>query len=256
MSVWAVAMVKDEADVIEATVGRMLLQVDRVLVADNMSSDGTADLLAGMAAREKRLTVIHDDVVGYYQSEKMSGLAAMAADEGAEWVVPFDADEVWRAQWGTVAEVLRALPAIEGIAPAVLFDHVTTDGDPAIKDPTRRIQWRRPVQLPLHKVAVRPVARVVIEQGNHGAHYFVACPNPVLEVRHFPYRSGDQFVRKVRNGAAAYAATDLPEHAGAHWRQYGAILDASGPQVLVDEVYRRWFHEADPAAAGLILDPV
>ena len=31
----------------------------------------------------------------------------------------------------------------------------------------------------------------------------------------------EQFVSKVRNGAAAYAATDLPPEAGAHWRQYG-----------------------------------
>lgn len=241
-------MVKDEADVIEATIGRMLIEVDQVIVADNGSTDGTAQLLRGMETQSAgRLLVLDDGEVGYYQSVKMSALARRAADLGAVWVVPFDADEVWSSQWGPVGDVLRALPPNEGIAPATVYDHVTSDlDDQSIADPTRRIEWRRIAPLELPKVAVRPIAHVTIEQGNHGARYFDRCPNPPLRVDHFPYRSDAQFLRKVRNGAAAYAATTLPDHAGAHWRQWGQLLDDIGPDEFLRTVYRTWFHVKNP----------
>src|SRR5678815_6052118 len=41
VTVCAVSMVKDEADIIGYTVGNMLQQVDHVVVADNGSTDGT-----------------------------------------------------------------------------------------------------------------------------------------------------------------------------------------------------------------------
>lgn len=258
MTTVGVCMVKDEADIIEHTVRRMLTQVDAILIADNNSTDGTRDILAKLSLEmPDRVDVVDDPEPGYYQSSKMSTLAHRAyIRHAASWVVPFDADEVWFSRWGRVADVLAKLPENEGIAPAVVFDHVTTDlDDTSEEDPTKRILWRRSASLPLPKVAVRPVAWVVIEQGNHGARYYDRSPNPVLEVRHFPYRSDEQFVSKVRNGAAAYAATDLPDTVGAHWRQYGAILRDSGPEVLVRDVYRRWFHEQRPRRAGLVLDP-
>lgn len=256
MSVWAVSVVRDEADIIASTVTRILAQVDGVIVADNGSRDGTRDLLADLEDTHRHLHVHDDEEPGHYQSRKMSWLAALAAEQGAEWVVPFDADEVWYSRWGTVGDTLRALPANEGIAPAVLYDHVTTGhDDPTIIDPTERITWRRRDPLPLHKVAVRPVARVVIEDGNHGAHYVERCPNPVLEVRHFPYRSGAQMMRKALNGADALAATDLPATTGQHWRDYAALIRARGEDAFVRDVYLGHFHAADPAAAGLVHDP-
>jgi hypothetical protein len=71
-----------------------------------------------------------------------------------------------------------------------------------------------------------------------------------LEVRHYPYRSPEQMIRKARNGAAAYAATDLPETVGQHWRDYGRLTDEQ-----IGEVFRRYFWSADPEADGLVHDP-
>src|ERR671915_471580 len=51
VTVWAVAVVRDEADIIEATVTRMLRQVDHVLVADNQSVDGTDEVWAAPDGR-------------------------------------------------------------------------------------------------------------------------------------------------------------------------------------------------------------
>ena len=102
------------------------------------------------------------------------------------------------------------------------------------------------------KVAARTRPAVTIHQGNHGADHGERVDGRLI-VRHFPYRSVEQFVSKVRNGAAAYAATDLPEHEGQHWRDYGRILQDGGPDALAD-VFRQWFWQAEPTR-DLIFDP-
>lgn len=247
MSTWAVAMVKDEADIIAFTVKRMLAQVDHVLVADNGSTDGTLEILESLP-----ISVIPDPEPGYYQSEKMSRLAHTALIAGAEWVVPFDADEVHiqvETGRGRLADNLAALPDEVLISEAMLFDHVATGRDPEIENPLRRLKWRRAAPAPLRKAACRAREDLVIHQGNHGASYpGVAHPPTVtnlVEVRHFPYRSPEQFEKKVRNGAAAYAATNLSQDTGAHWRGYGRILKEQGPEALA-EVFYKWFYREDP----------
>lgn len=279
MSVWGIITVKDEIDVLERVLAHMAGQVDNIVVADNGSTDGTYEWLhdewayqsdhrwmpgpgffaaipdhCAYDGSQPPRTVFRDREVGYYQSQKMSALAAFAAASTAEWVVPFDADEIWVARdpgWGTIAQVLASLPPAEGVATAELYDHVATADDVDARWPIDRMVWRRPEPAPLPKVAVRPLAPVVIEQGNHGAHYPAVTPSPVLVVHHFPYRSPEQMISKARNGGAAYAATDLPEDFGKHWRDYNRLSDEQ-----LTEAFYTWFHETDPAAAGLIEDPV
>lgn len=245
----AIARVKDEADIIAATVTHMLTQVDHVIVEDNGSTDGTIEIL-----EQLDVEVLHDSTVGYYQSAAMSRLAAYAAHaRGAAIVVPFDADEVWYSPFGRIADVLGEQGAAS-IFPAELFDHVATGEDPDVADPVRRIGWRRTAPAVLAKVAVRPYPRVTIHQGNHGADHGATIAG-LLVVRHYPYRSAEQFVSKVRNGAAAYAATDLPDDVGQHWRDYGRLLDAHGPSAIAD-VFRTYFSSAAPAGdPTLIFDP-
>lgn len=242
MSVVAIARVKDEADVIAATVTRMREEVDHVIVEDNASTDGTVEILHTLDVE-----VLHDATVGYYQSRMMSRLAAYAAQErGAAWVIPFDADERWMSPFGRIRDVLTEHPQAS-IATAVLYDHVATGIDPQdIEDPVARLGWRRRDPAPLRKVAVRPYPRVTIHQGNHGADYGDTVDG-LLVVRHFSHRSAAQLITKVRNGAAAYAQTTLPPEVGAHWRQWGSILDERGEEAIV-ELFRTWYWRLDPTA--------
>ena len=254
MAVYGISMMRDEADVARQVVSHMLGQVDAVIVADNGSTDGTRDILD-----ELPVQVVDDPDRAYWQSAKMTRLAHLAGEHGATWVVPFDADELWHSPGGQrIGDVLNSLAPEFLIAEAAVYDHVTSSlDDPAEADPFRRIGWRRNDPLPLPKVACRVRPDLVVDAGNHAATYSLAAPRyrGLLSVRHFPYRSADQFIRKARNGAAAYAATDLPETVGAHWRAYGRILDESGEEALAG-VYREWFHLPDPQnTAGVIFDP-
>lgn len=265
-----ISMVKDEADIVGRTVAHMLGQVDVVLVADNASTDGTtrvlrdveiADFVAGNGeVPGDRLIICYDEDPAYYQSRKMTHLAELARKLGADWVVPFDADEWWYSPDGRpIREVLAALPDHVTTVPAALYDHVATGHDSDDPDPVRRTGWRRRTALGLPKVACRTCLPVTIEAGNHGATYptprLVDAVAPLLEVRHFPYRSADQFLRKVENGSAAYRLTDLPAGTGAHWRQYGQLLDEGGPDAVRDW-FREHFWVFDPTVdTSLVYDP-
>lgn len=293
MSVAAVMLVKDEADVIGFTVDWLLSQVDHVYVMDNKSTDGTHDIVS--AYGPARVTVIYDPTVGYWQSRKTTALAMRALKDGYDWVVPCDADEWWYSPDGrTIGQLLGGLAPDVQFVKADLYNHLPsatdkvawcadcgTDGEivlpsppngkPILRveggmaviacprcggdvepNPFRRIGWRQREHGVLGKVACRLRPDLIIHAGNHGAETGgTGLTSSGLVVRHFSWRSPEQYVRKIRNGEAAYAQTTLPESTGAHWRMW----DGKPDEALVDH-FRTWFWSPDPHKdATLIYDP-
>lgn len=257
----AIGMVKDEADVITRTLEHLGQQgVDVVYLAENASTDGTWEIVRDLrdsgrlrSAYGLDLHVLPDPEVGYWQSRKMTELAFLATTAGARWVIPFDADELWHpapAGYATLRELFGDIDPSGGVVlEAALHNHYRTPGDPG-GHPFDAMQWRDPVPLGLPKVAFTALRSAVVHAGNHGVDHPGHRLEHLLTVEHYPYRSPEQFVRKVRNGAAAYAATDLPRSTGQHWREYGELLDQWGEQG-VREHYERSFVIADPVARGL-----
>lgn len=246
MTVFGIAMVRDECDIIESSLTRMAQQVDHVLIADNNSIDGTYGLIAEVRQHLKNITIVSDPEPAYFQSEKMTNLADWARTMGADWVVPFDADEVWVAP-GPLKDYIENTDA--DVIQATLYDHVATGQDPEEPDPVTRLAWRRVNPGVLPKVICRIRPGLVIEQGNHGAHY----PGPVdvvpseITIHHFPYRTAAQMCKKARNGAEAYQAAGerLSPDMGRHWRDYGRLIESGGCEAI-EEVFRTWFWSYDP----------
>ena len=224
----AVSMFRNEGDVAKRVVEHLLAQgVNAVVVADNGSTDCTRMQLESVRGA---VEIIDDPEVGYYQSEKMTRLAHHAMWLGADWIVPFDADEVWYGEGGrTIAESLARCTA--DVAVAFGYDHIARHDDPA-GHPFDVIQWRRPHRQKLPKVAFRPHPTMKLAQGNHMVRHPGRIANDILCYRHFQYRSLSQMTAKVRNGTDAYKATDLPEHEGAHWRRLAELSD--------DELEAEW----------------
>jgi hypothetical protein len=240
-------MVRDELDVIEGVIRHTADEVDFLLVADNNSSDGTREVLDRLAG-ELPLTVVDDPEPGYYQSRKLSQLAERAAGMGATWILPIDADEIWVQPVDRIRVVLPALGY--PIALATLYNHVRTGDDVNDPDPFRSMVWRIEQPSKLGKVAFRWQPGAVIHQGNHG----VTLPSgetgglQVLETHHFPVRSPEQFIRKSRNGAAAYAAApELDASMGVHWRSWGRMSDEQLQQAYVEH----WYYNS-PADVGRV----
>lgn len=263
-TVWAILRVKDEIDVISSVLNHLATEnFDGILIADNNSSDGTMHVLdefhdtchASSSPLDWRpfVAIFEDHDVGYYQAEKMTALADMARSAyKADWVVPVDADEIWFAHGQPLGDYLRSLPGQVDSVRARLFNHFPTSSDSQISDPITRITRRDPDPAPLPKVAIRWRSGMKIHQGNHGVDGSVNQIDGELEIRHFPWRTFRQFAKKVRNGARAYAATDLPEEMGGHWRGYGRVLEEHGEAALRSEIWDRWFF--DPPL-DLVEDP-
>ncbi|WP_239100387.1 glycosyltransferase family 2 protein [Phycicoccus sp. CSK15P-2] len=220
--VWAVAMVRDELDVLPAVLDHLERQgVDRVLVSDNGSTDGTLEELRARAA-DGRLLLALDREPAYHQAAKMSLLAHAAGRAGADWVVPFDADELWFADSGLLADRLRSLDA--DVAGARMTNVFPRRGGGWVAD--REPHWHGKVAFRAHRLAQ-------LHQGNHGVDRPGArSAAPPLRVAHLPWRSPEQVARKVRQGADAYSGVRPVGTLGGHWRSLARASD--------DELVAEW----------------
>jgi glycosyltransferase involved in cell wall biosynthesis len=254
MTVCAVMLVKDEADVIPFTLRHLRGHVDHIIVADNLSTDQTRFYVEREAAKPGCPIEVRDDPeVGYYQSDKTSALAREVYDRGFGWVLPCDADEVWYAPDGrAIRDWLDGVAPDVQIVSAALFNHIPTVEDPEDENPFRSIVWRQRQPGALPKVLPRARPDLVIGMGNHSAHtQGTGLTVPGLVIRHFSWRTEEQYVRKIRNGVRAYEASTLDQSFGVHWRMWSGHTDDS-----IREHYRRWFLSERPLEdASLIMDP-
>jgi glycosyltransferase involved in cell wall biosynthesis len=227
MEIWAVATVKNEQDVIGSVVHHLFAEgVDRMIVADNMSTDRTREILESLATRFP-LQIIDDTEPAYWQAEKMTQLARLAGESGADWIIPFDADELWISSTGS----LRSLLA-ESNAEVVEGDWYHHYAPPVpLRNPFASMARRE--RLPdqgLRKVAFRYRPGVRIGTGNHDA----ASPgmrsvhDPRLEVHHYRYRSFTHMRMKTRQGRAAIMLTNPADDnlVCGHWRHFGSFSTA------------------------------
>lgn len=106
MKVFGITIVRNEADIIGVTVAHHLsLGLDRIIVLDNGSTDNTPEILRDLALSEERLKWVSDDSP-FDQASLATKLARDAYRQGADWVLPFDADEFWCAKHGDFRRIL------------------------------------------------------------------------------------------------------------------------------------------------------
>jgi hypothetical protein len=225
----AVMLVRDEADVIGYTVEHLLAEgVDHVIAYDNRSEDTTRQILEGFGST---VSVLDDAEPAYYQGRKTSSLAHMAYGMGADYVLPCDADELFYARGGTLAEFFADCQ--DDIVMAQVWDHIATDDDdPAEANPYLRARWRRQYPQRLAKVAFRASPTAEVALGNHDARGVGDVRGTGIFARHVQYRSFEQMARKVRNGADAMDAADMHPMEGTHWREAARLSD--------DDLHREW----------------
>ncbi len=93
--IYAVAMVKNESDVIESFCRHTLTFCDGILICDDDSTDGTREIIEKLAAEGLPVILFYNlHSIGYYQDLLINHLAKKAVDShGADLVLPLDADE-------------------------------------------------------------------------------------------------------------------------------------------------------------------
>jgi len=228
----AISMVKNEEDIIGHTLTHLKTQqIDQCYVLDNLSDDDTGRILTEHAPW---CQTIPDLEYGYYQSRKMSWLAAHAYQNGATWIIPFDADELICHPDMTIGAYLHGLPDEIGVVSIQCWDYLPRPTNPTETDLYRAYSWRRINPQPYPKIVFRAVPDPHIHMGNHGVDRIPGRTINGLKIRHIQYRTYEQMCRKLRNGKAVYDATDLDGGQGTHWREGGGLTDQQLHQKWVD----------------------
>ena len=222
-SVWGIAMMRNEADTAPHVVKHLFDQdLDALIVADNESTDATPDVLAELATTHP-VYVVRDRLRAYTQATKMGVLAGLARRAGADWIVPFDADELWFAEHTTVGRHLRS--SVASVVRAQLHNvFAGPDDDAGEADPFLRMGQIDPEPAPFCKVAFRTGRFVRLEMGNVDV---IRRGRRIdgLFIAHYPWRSFEHLAGKLRHGRAAMAETRLADEIGEHWRKGGAWSD-------------------------------
>lgn len=102
-------LVRNEEDILASNLDYHLAQgVDFVIATDNLSTDGTLDILHDYQ-QQKVLHLIHEAEDNYSQHQWVTRMARMACTEyQADWVVNNDADEFWWSNQTTLKDYLMA----------------------------------------------------------------------------------------------------------------------------------------------------
>jgi hypothetical protein len=215
-------LARDEADVIDAHLKFHLnAGVDFVIATDNLSQDGTTEVLE-LYARRGDLHLIREDSQYLQQAEWTTRMGRLAATEfGADWVIHSDADEFWWPRGESLKDVLVSIPARYGIVRALLRHFVPRpDGESSFAE---RMTVRMSAQAPINdpRSLFRPNLKVVHRADPNatvsiGTQRLIDSPLVPLrgwypiEFFHFPVRSLEQCRRKYEHQVVAPGQTPSP----------------------------------------------
>jgi glycosyltransferase involved in cell wall biosynthesis len=106
LQVYGLLVVRNEVDIIRTNIlYHLSVGLDRILIIDNGSSDGTDRVLRELG-KDPRVRWARDKGP-WNAGEFFTKLAREAYREGADWVVPIDADEFWHAPRNSLRSVLE-----------------------------------------------------------------------------------------------------------------------------------------------------
>ena len=212
-----IANVRNEEDILDVTLRHLLAEgVDRLYLIDGASTDGTWGIIADVAAEHPGcVSAWMDASPVFHQAARINELASRAGADGADWVLPFDADEIFYASiGGTIAEALGGVATDIGVLRCRLWQHVDW-------------HYREPGPLTHPKVVFRwdPAAELTV-----GQHLVMGVPGgtlgPLLEARHLQYRGSEHFIARVRDGTARWPADAVEQGYGIHVTELADLSDA------------------------------
>jgi hypothetical protein len=231
MKLWAVAMVRNEADIIEAFARHNLAFLDGLVVLDHHSSDATRSILKRLKAEGLGLILLESRETAFFQGSEITRIASETFTRtGADFVFALDADEFIRAgSRQAVEDALAAIPA-ETHGRIRWYSYVPPRFDQPFgpHSLSRRLREERVAR---YKLVIRPgfveTGHFMVSEGNHwisdlrtgrAAMHEHVVPER-LSLAHCPVRSRAQLESKVRLGyEALLAAGGLNSAMAYHWR--------------------------------------
>jgi hypothetical protein len=204
-------LVRNEEDIIRENILYHLNNgVDKLIVTDNNSKDGTLDILKEFE-KKGLIDLIYEYEDNYSQWKWVTRMAELAMEKyNPDWLIHSDADEFWWPGEGDLKTVLATVPDEFLVVKVPRNDFIPrpeTEGELFNRMIIKDLKSLNHIGIPLPpKICHRPIDKVIIAQGNHKLTYPQNLPSyetPLLEIMHFPMRSYIQFENKIGYGGAA-----------------------------------------------------
>ncbi len=283
MRLIGVAMVRNEADVVETFVRHNLAFLDHLVVVDHGSTDATAELLRELRAEGLPLTIGLDRSIEFQQGRVLSEAMRRALTaHDADYGFALDADEFIVAPSRAALEAQLARIGADSIGYLPWTLYVPSPAVPAdAAHPFARLRHR--IDDPRVTMAKVVVPRTFssrtdryIDSGNHWVFDVVpGAPQRTLDgvtldarLAHLPFRSVAQTAQKVVLGhfahRLAFGSGDDTAHINWHWRHvYERVLAGAlaleDLALLAKQSYlgeRAFEHAHDTEPPVLIEDPL
>jgi hypothetical protein len=219
--------------------------VDRILVAEYGSDDGTLDLLQPFV-RAGQVQLVTLPTHHFASCDPSNAILAMIREtKMADWVSFLDPDEfltgpdntkdLLRQEWLNGVQVI-AVPRhnLTGIGPVSADSHYLAHltlkivkTDVRLSDPTAPLSspWIFSRQPP--KVMINVKSSLTTTIGDHGVSVGPQPPqSSTFEILHSPMRGYEAFLKKIECGQGYYANNpELAPRVGWHWRRWIALLE-------------------------------
>lgn len=208
MKIAAVCTAYHEVDILPSTVRHLFGEgIDQVIVQTPLNDKETGDSIAGSGA-----LVVCEEEDYHDQPATIIELAKLAHSFGADWIIPFDADEfIYSAtDTETIRDTLAKL-TVAGISSLTIPMYQQHDW-----------WWREPGPKPLPKIAYRFNPGAKVGPGNHtvtGLPEGATVAHNVLHLREIQYRGYEHFKRKITERNATIDPSLGPEF-GWHHKQF------------------------------------
>ena len=243
MRVVGFTLVRNEEDVIEASIRHNLRSLDAIDVVDHGSDDATPAILDALVREGLPVTVRRDESIELRQGEVTTqGVRAQFA-AGADLAIPIDADEFLcmpsRERFERV--VASADPTAHLVMPWLTY-LPALDNDADIVTRLKHARRMTTERHGLYKVVVRrallDTPNAEIPAGNHRVRIndgrqslgHDALPGSVAALAHVPVRSVGQFTAKIAVGALAIRlANPTDKKIAFHWQEEFDALVAGKP---------------------------
>jgi glycosyltransferase involved in cell wall biosynthesis len=257
MRIAGIIGVKDEADLIVPCIERLrAVGVDPIVVLDDHSTDGTAELVDRLAADPASgLTrILREEDPDVAMGRTGPVLGPLIERYAPDWILFTDADECWGTAEGRLDTALRraesdALMVERFNVPLTVPPFAPTggmDADPFLDAPiivrkqtlTRSLMDADPDQpWVMHSIMPRVICRTArfgcFALGGHGATdvdgaVITPAPTDHVAIVHVPFTTGDRFANKVANARAFLTrwAAHYQGEAAWHWRRWIDADDA------------------------------
>ncbi len=212
--IFAVAMVKNESDVIESFCRHALETCDGMMLCNDDSADETKEIVEKLIAEGLNIFLYNNpDTIGFHQDEVTNRLAKTAAGiHGADLIIPMDADEfLCRIDGGSTRERLEGLDGDKAYGLNwPVFLPSAAERENGVFLPSYFGEYIR--QSKIHKLVVGATLLTDggywICKGNHllqarpGGGFYETGLAEDLVLAHYPVRSAEQAMTKVISGWA------------------------------------------------------